>query len=54
MTTWAAVANQSTTFTDPSDEENNYVVAGYVANNYITGQIWSAANDASTTWSAAA
>ena len=51
MTTWTEVANQSTTFTFPSDEINDYVLVGYVENGYISGVgIWSEVDDASTAW----
>lgn len=52
--TWSVVPSVSTTYSLPSDEENNYVVAGYVENGYIDGaQIWTVVDDVSTTWSAA-
>jgi len=54
MTTWTTATSASTTYSSPSDEENNYVVAGYVVNDYISGaQIWNAAGNATTTWAAA-
>lgn len=54
MTTWTAVDAVTNTYSDPSDEENNYVVSGYVANGYIDGaQVWSVVASVSTTWAAA-
>lgn len=51
MTTWTEVADETTTFTLPSDEENGYVLFGYVQNDYIRGSlIWSVVDDATTTW----
>jgi hypothetical protein len=54
MTTWVEVADQSNTFTALADAENGYVMAGYVANDYITGiLIWDVVSDASTVWAPA-
>lgn len=54
MTTWTEVDRQSTEFSSPSDEENNYVVSGYVANGYISGaRVWSSVDSAATTWTEA-
>ncbi len=54
MTTWTEVAGQSTEFSLPSDEENNYVVSGYVENGYLDGsQIWDSVDDNTTTWTPA-
>ncbi len=54
MTTWTQVGNQSTEFNSPSDEENDYVVSGYMANGYIDGAlIWADVDVVTTTWTAA-
>ncbi len=51
MTTWTRVSRQTSSFSFPSDEENNYVESGYVENGYLAGeQIWSPIGSTSNTW----
>jgi hypothetical protein len=51
MTTWTEVSDQTTSYTEPSDEENNYVVSGYMVNGYLDGaRVWGAVDNASTDW----
>jgi hypothetical protein len=53
MTTWTAVADQSTTYEFPADSDNGYVAVGYVQDGYITSSgtaFWSVVADVSTAW----
>lgn len=52
--TWIAVASVSNTFLDAEGYvSNDYVVDDYVAGIEPTPDTWTAASNASTTWSAA-